>query len=77
MRQTTMDRWIEAAEANRFCQIAQQTLRAINGADAADQLAAIEAPFDGAARDPTSMPGSRRRNPVERVGVAAQEHAAE
>jgi hypothetical protein len=25
MRQTTMDRWIEAAEANRFCQIAQQT----------------------------------------------------
>ena len=25
MRQTTMDRWIEAAEANRFCLIAQQT----------------------------------------------------
>jgi hypothetical protein len=24
MRQTPMDRWIEAAEANRFCLIAQQ-----------------------------------------------------
>ena len=25
MRQTPMDRWIEAAEANRFCLVAQQT----------------------------------------------------
>ena len=25
MRQTTMDRWIEAAETNRFCLVAQQT----------------------------------------------------
>ena len=25
MRQTQMGRWIEAAEATRFCQIAQQT----------------------------------------------------
>ena len=25
MRQTAMDRWIEAAEANRFCLIAHQT----------------------------------------------------
>ena len=25
MRQRPMDRWIEAAEATRFCQIAQQT----------------------------------------------------
>ena len=25
MRQTPMDRWIESAEATRFCQIAQQT----------------------------------------------------
>jgi hypothetical protein len=25
MRQATMDRWIEAAEANRFCLVAQQT----------------------------------------------------
>ena len=25
MRQTTMDRWIETAEANRFCLLTQQT----------------------------------------------------
>ena len=48
MRQTTMDRWIEAAEANRFCLVAQQT-RAIKGAEAADQFAVDEAAFDGAA----------------------------
>ena len=75
MRQTPMDRWIEAAEP--VLPDSAAVGRAINGTAASDQLSVIQAAFGGAARDPRSAPGSRRRIPVERVGIATQQHAAE
>ena len=70
MRQTTMDRWIEAAEARRVSQIAQEEWAQPPRLDAAARFSADKTAVDGDEPGPYISPRFASRDTVGCVGAA-------